>query len=213
MEVIDLTGRYKIARGRLFKDQVDGGAWHHSVTRTPAASWTKAQELEVLDAIDRYHRQRHWHDRHGNLVSLGGFAYHFAAFPSRRLYQITPLAMRGAHVASNNGHLVGVVLIGTFTTRAPVLAQLATAVEARFAVEHWRAHPIEWRGHRGWAEPAYPTACPGNTHQLWTPGLAAAQEGRTVYTDAQIDAKLRGLYDRVASLEARRPKPAPAPKP
>ena len=215
MELIDLSGRYKIQRGPLHKDRLDGGAWHHSVTRTPAADWTKAQELAVLDRINAYHLEPHWHNWRGELVSLGGFAYHFAAFPSRRLYLITPLSMRGAHIASHNGHLVAVVLIGTFTTNPPVPAHLETALEARFNIEGWRGLPLEWKGHRAWAEPAYPTACPGNTHQLWVPGISLAQEGRTMYTDAQIDAKFKGLYDRIALLEApaAKPRPRPAPRP
>ncbi|KKL16034.1 hypothetical protein LCGC14_2499600, partial [marine sediment metagenome] len=39
MNLIDLTGRYKIARRPLDWARVDGGAWHHTATRTPAATW------------------------------------------------------------------------------------------------------------------------------------------------------------------------------
>ena len=210
MELIDLTARYDIQRAALHKARIDGGAWHHPVTETPAPSWTQAQELAVLDAIDRYHRGIHWRNWRGELVSLGGFAYHLAAFPSRRLYLVTPLSMRGAHIASHNGHLVAVVLIGTFTDDPPVPAQLETAISGRFHVERWRGLALPWKGHREWAEPAFPTACPGATHQLWVPGISTAKEERTVYTDAQIDAKFKDVY---AQLERLGGQPAPTPAP
>lgn len=219
MELIDLTGRYTIARASLDWARVDGGAWHHSVTETPAADWTKDQELEVLDAIDRYHRQPQWRNWGGELVSLGGFAYHLALFPSRRVYLVTPLGMRGAHVASHNGHLVAVVLIGTFTNYPPVRAQLETAIEARGYVEHHRTQMLPWKGHRDWAELLSPTACPGDTHASWVPQLSTREEVRTVYTDDQINRRFIALGEKVKRVEAaikqleRRPAPKPKRKP
>jgi len=219
VELIDLTGRYNIQRGDLHKDRVDGGAWHHTVTPTPLAGWTQAAELQILDAIDRHHREAHWRNWRGEPVSLGGFAYHLAVFPSRRAYLVTPLAMRGAHIASHNGHLLAVVLIGTFTDTPPVPAQLETAIEARFNVERWRGFPLDWKGHRQWAEPAYPTACPGDTHATWVPLLSIREEVRTVYTDAEIDRRFSAWATTLAHLEAAvkklgaRPAPAPKPKP
>ena len=217
MKLIDLTGRYRIARGRLDWARVDGGAFHHSVTRTPAASWDGMQELIILDAIDRYHREVKWRDWGGNLVSLGGFAYHLAVFPSGRVYLATPLGQRGAHVANHNGHLAAVVLIGTFTDRPPAPAQLAAAAEARAYVERELPGQLTWKGHRGWADRAHPTACPGATHAAWVPQLSMREEVRTVYTDDQINRRFIALGGRLARLEASVKKlggrPAPAPKP
>jgi len=217
MELIDLTGRYEIARAPLDWARVDGGAWHHSVTETPTPDWTKAQELEVLDLIDRYHRQPQWRNWRGELVSLGGFAYQLAVFPSRRAYLVTPLAMRGAHVANHNGHLVAVVLIGTFTHYPPAAGQLETAAEARGYVEHERNKELTWNGHRGWADRAHPTVCPGDTHASWVPQLSTREEVRTVYTDKQIDRRFIALGEKVKRLEGLINKmgarPAPAPKP
>ncbi len=217
MELIDLTSRYPIDRRPLDWALVGGGAWHHTVTRTPAPTWSKAQELAVLDAIDRYHRQFFWHNLGGELVSLGGFAYHLAVFPSRRIYLVTPLAMRGAHVAGRNGHLVAVVLIGTFTALAPVAAQLETAIAARAYVERQLPGQLTWKGHRGWADPSHPTACPGDTHASWVPQLSTREEVRTVYTDDQINKRFIALGGKVSRLEGLINKmlarPAPAPKP
>jgi hypothetical protein len=216
MQLIDLTSRYKIARGPLDWTRVDGGAWHHSVTATPTAGWTQDQELAVLDVIDRYHRLPNWRTAGGELVSLGGFAYHLAVFPSRRLYLVTPLGMRGAHVAGHNGHLVAVVLIGTFTNYPPLRAQLETAIEARGYVEHHRTQRIPWKGHRGWADKAHPTACPGATQDAWVPQLSMREEVRTVYTDDQINRRFIALGEKVKRLEAAIKKlgarPAPKPK-
>ena len=219
MNLIDLTGRYSIARGPLDWSRVDGGAWHHTVTATPAPDWSKDQEIAVLDAIDRYHRQPQWRNQGGELVSLGGFAYHLAVFPSRRVYLTTPLSMRGAHVAGHNGHLVAVVLIGTFTHYPPVAAQLAAAAEARAYVERELPGQLGWEGHRTWAAPQSPTACPGGTHESWVPQLSIREEVRTVYTDDQIDRRFIALGGKVARLAAAikklggRPAPAPTPKP
>ena len=217
MNLIDLTGRYKIARRPLDWARVDGGAWHHSVTATPAPTWTQGEEIAVLDAIDRYHRLPNWRNWQGELVSLGGFAYHLAVFPSRRAYLVTPLTMRGAHVAGHNGHLIAVVLIGTFTMTPPVAAQLETAAAARAVAEYESVKQLTWKGHRGWTDKQHPTACPGATHSSWVPQLSIREEVRTVYTDDQIDKRFIALGGHLARLEAAVKKlggrPAPAPKP
>ncbi len=187
MQLIDLTDRYNIIRDRLELARVDGGAWHHSVTKTPAAAWTRKQEIAVLDRIHQYHLEAHWYNWRGELVSLGGFAYQLAVFPSRRAYLVTPLRMRGAHVASHNGHLIAVLLVGTYTDTPPEPAHLETAVQARLYAEGEIGKPLIWKGHREWAEPDHPTACPGRTYAEWGPGFSGSQEVRTVYTDDQID--------------------------
>ncbi|MFQ5880439.1 MAG: N-acetylmuramoyl-L-alanine amidase, partial [Dehalococcoidia bacterium] len=149
------------------------------------------------------HREAHWRNVSGFLVDLGGFAYHLAVFPSRRVYLVTPLNMRGAHVASHNGHLVAVVLIGTFTEKPPAAAQLAAAAEARAYVERQGNKRLTWRGHRDWAEAQYATACPGDTYETWVPQLSISREVRTVYTDAQIDMHLKRLTDQLAEFDGR----------
>jgi len=217
VQLIDLTDRYKIRRGPLDPARVDGGAWHHSVTRTPAAGWTKRQEIAVLDRIHSYHLELHWYNWRGELVSLGGFAYQLAVFPSRRAYLVTPLRMRGAHVAGNNGHLIALLLVGTFTDNPPEPAHLDTALEARLYAEGEIGKLLAWAGHRDWADGAHPTACPGDTHAQWVPWLGHVEEVRTVYTDAQIDAKLAGMQAQVdgviAGLAELRGRPAPPPPP
>ena len=217
MQLIDLTDRYNIIRDRLELARVDGGAWHHSVTKTPDVAWTRKQEVAVLDRIHSYHLEPHWYNWRGELVSLGGFAYQLAVFPSRRAYLVTPLRMRGAHVANNNGHLVAVLLAGTFTDYAPLPAHLETAVQARLYAEGELGKPLIWKGHREWAEPDHPTACPGRTYAEWGPGFSGSQEVRTVYTDAQIDAGFKGVAGQIAALAedvaALQDRPAPAPPP
>lgn len=221
MQLINLLDRYDIDRKVLPVADVTGGTVHHTVTRTPTAAWTEDEELAVLDAIDRYHRERHWRDRFGNLVSLGGFAYHLAVFPSRRAYYVTPLGMRGAHIAWLNHRYLSIVLIGTFTVVAPVSPQVVTAIDGRFWIEDAIGKTIPWAGHRDLADNRSPTSCPGNTWRTWVPVIATAREARNMYTDAELDARFKAIGDRLDAIDARLregappapPPPEPTPEP
>lgn len=171
MTILDARNEVTNPRGlgATVKAQVIGIAVHHSVTQTPAelrrtgmadvaaeqavamaTASTEASERAIIRAIDAYHVS----------VGYGGFAYHMAAFPSGRAYLCGDLGARRAHVAQRNHELLGVVLIGTFTTVLPGAKQMDALREALL---HMRAeYPArEIRGHREWALPGEGTACPG----------------------------------------------------
>ncbi len=155
MAIIDISNRYDIPFKwpRLVFDlgKIDNIAIHHSVTPTPSASMSQADEIKILDAIDRYHRS----------IGFGGFAYHGAAFPSGRSYKTTRWSQWGAHVGGNNNHLAGLVAIGTYTTTLapkPVLEGFAELVDAWDKLLK-RKVPLRSHGknYGGWTY----TACPG----------------------------------------------------
>ena len=52
MELIDLTGRYNISRWPLYKDRVDGGAWHHTVTPTTSAALSQLLAVNGVQEAD-----------------------------------------------------------------------------------------------------------------------------------------------------------------
>lgn len=144
-------------RGRYDLDpaRVTGIAIHHSVTFFPAVT-SRADEVHHLRMIDQYHASKGW----------GGFGYHLATFPSGRAYLCGSLTGARAHVASLNDRYVGLVLIGDFTSVGPGDTQIAAASEAVAYIRgHYPRRPIG--GHRDFALPAYPTACPGDTYQQW----------------------------------------------
>lgn len=122
---------------------------HHSVTSS-APEATEAAERAHIAAIDAAHVRNGW----------GGFGYHYAVFPSGRVYR-TGWGQR-AHVAGRNHELVGIAWIADLSFRAPNEWEVAFAADAVGDV--WRrlgndALPV--RGHGSWALPGAGTACPG----------------------------------------------------
>jgi hypothetical protein len=144
---------------------VIGIAIHHSVSGGSffmSNAPTLGDELSHLEMIDRYHASKGW----------GGFGYHLAAFLSGRLYLCGNLNGARAHVASRNNQLVGLVLIGTFTTVLPPASQLAGAAAGVAYIR--RTYPGRPIGpHRNWALLSEPTSCPGDTWANWVPTLDA----------------------------------------
>lgn len=153
--VIDLRGRYKIAvawpRSRMMKSRVDAIAIHHSVTPTPAADWTIAQEIAVLDAIHRHHLAQ----------GFGGIGYHLCGFPSGRWYLTAPLEQWGANVGGENNHVYGVCIIGTYTEVAPIIEALQAGAMSVDEIDRFLGREVVLRSHGkiygGWTA----TTCPG----------------------------------------------------
>jgi hypothetical protein len=152
------VGRFKLDPGAVI-----GIAGHHSVSATfyqVLPDETQADEVEHLEAIDRMHQALGW----------GAIGYHLAAFASRRLYLCGSLNGARAHVASRNHELIGIVLIGDFSTIPPTPAHIETAAAG---VEYIRRlYPGRHLApHRLWALPEYPTGCPGDTWAAWLPAV------------------------------------------
>ena len=182
--------------GRYVLDPRDviGIAIHHSVSGGQffaAGAQDQDDELSHLLMIDQYHASLGW----------GGFAYHLAAFPSGRWYLCGNLNGARAHVASRNDELVGLVLIGTFTTSPPPPAQISAA---RAAVAYMRrTYPGRALGpHRLWALVEYPTSCPGDTWLAWVPTLNAAPPESEADLTPEESRKLTQLWEWVTSGDA-----------
>jgi hypothetical protein len=167
-EPIDATGLMTdrgVGRYVLAPDDVIGIAVHHSVsggTFFMSNDLDQDDELSHLLMIDQYHAWKGW----------GGFGYHLATFPSGRYYLCGRVTGARAHVAGRNNVLVGLVLIGTFTTSPPPPAQLVAAADGVAYMR--RTYPGRPIGpHRVWALASDPTSCPGDTWQSWLPALTA----------------------------------------
>ena len=148
--ILDASNEVTLPAGRYAIGPLVGIAVHHTVT-TLSPSASEATERGHIRAIDSFHVQQ----------GFGGFGYHMLVCPSGRVYQTGSLHGARAHVASRNHELIGIVLVGDFSTIFPTATQDAGLKEAiRFV---WGEHgDLEIRGHREWALPASPTACPGN---------------------------------------------------
>lgn len=144
-----------------------GIAFHHSVsgqTLTPQS--TEAQERAHITAIDNYHVS----------IGYGGFAYHAAVFPSGRAYQCGNLDSQRAHVAGRNHELLGVVLVGDFTSELPGMPQL---LGTKGVIAEFRAFvgkPLPARGHGQWALPGSPSTCPGLTRDIYFDTIEEPEE-------------------------------------
>ena len=163
IDVRHLMSDLGVGRFTLDPSAVVGIAGHHSVSATfyqVLPDESEAAELGHLLDIDNMHQALGW----------GGFGYHLAAFASRRLYLCGSLNGARAHVASRNHELIGIVLIGDFSTIPPTPAHIETAAAG---VEYIRRiYPGRHLApHRAWALPGYATSCPGNTWAEWMPAL------------------------------------------
>lgn len=148
-------------------DDVIGIALHHSVTTiSPLAS--EEEERAHIRAIDAYHKGQGW----------GGFGYHYAVFPSARVYR-TGVGSR-AHVASRNHELAGIVWIADLSNRLPNMYEIAAAAEAIVDVRKRTGKDVPFKGHRFWALPEYPTSCPGRGAEVTTALERAIKEEQTV---------------------------------
>ena len=137
-----------------------GIAIHHSVTgdaQTDANQdgTTEDEEIALIEAINRYHR---------DVNGWGcGFGYNAAVAQSGRVYVVGPCLGRRAHVASRNHELMGIVLLGDYSSASPTpeaingMGRLVTAMEAMLG-----SGVLTVRGHRDWATAASPTSCPGD---------------------------------------------------
>jgi len=160
---------------------VIGVAIHHTVTTiSPAA--TEAEERAHIRAIDAYHASKNW----------GGFGYHYAVFPSGRVYYCGWGSR--AHVANRNHELVGVAFVGDMSTRLPSAIETAAAGEAVRDIWRRLGRTVEVRGHRDWVvDPAWATACPGMAAQAIPAIINAAK-------DDEMTAEERELLLKIATV-------------
>ena len=115
-----------------------------------------AQEIDILDTIDRYHYSV-------RKFSMG-IGYHVCVFPSGRAYRVGEQGTQRANVANMNHVVDGLCFIGTFKpNQAPSADALASAASVI------RASGMPVRGGHG-SLPNQNTECPGG----WNLGLLTA---------------------------------------
>jgi hypothetical protein len=171
-------GRFKTNRASLL-----GIAIHHSVSGdylSPAA--TQAEEFAQLQAIDRYHVSE----------NFGGIGYHAAASASGRLYLLGDLDAARAHVAGRNHELLGLVAIGTFTSRLPGEEQLQAIQEGIRLLRKSAGRELPAKGHGAWALPGEGTTCPGMLAEIDWNREPAARQGDAMHRFNAIAASLEG---------------------
>ena len=141
----------------------DGIAVHHSVGQTEFKDTnfngtSMDEEIAHITAIDNYHTQQ----------GYGGFGYNAIAFASGRVYVVGDCSGKRAHVAYENGHLVGICMAGTFSDVMPPLGIILGV--GRWIKAMWELFPTNppqlVLGHREWVKPEHAakwsTSCPGD---------------------------------------------------
>jgi hypothetical protein len=74
------------------------------------------ETVQHLELVRQYHtEQRHWAD----------IGYHFAIDRAGRVFQLRSLNYQGAHVAGQDPHNLGIVVLGNFNVQEPTAAQKA----------------------------------------------------------------------------------------
>lgn len=199
MEVHDVTHLFQIPlvwpREALQVGRITGIAVHHEAVLWMRPDATVEEEINHLRAIDRYHRE---------VKQYGGFAYHLASFPTGRIYQVTSLKQMGAHVYQKNDHLYGIMLAGLFSVTVPGDKQLNATAAGIAHIDNFLGRKVEVKGHREWATAGSSTACPGNTHAQWVPGLRGRIKEDDMMTLAEIETWIDGHNTWHAEQVARR---------
>lgn len=160
--MIDARSQFVLPAGRKPNSPANliGIAVHHSVTHTLPAAATEDQERSALRNVERYHIES---------AGFGLFAYHFATFPSGRIYQVGNVLGQRSHVAGRNHELVGIVNMGTFTDSMPGPKQLAAVGEGIRYIRREVGKYLPAKGHGIWALPGQGTACAGGPMNALTP--------------------------------------------
>jgi hypothetical protein len=178
--IIDATGEVTNPNGWAPLGTVIGLAIHHTVTTI--SPWaTEAEERAHIRAIDRYHVSKGWQ----------GFGYHYAVFPSARVYRCGWGSR--AHVANRNHELVGIAFVGDLSARVPSPFEEGAAAEA--VRDAWQriGREVPVKGHRDWVvDPAWATSCPGRGVEVIPAIVARAKSGgEDEMTDQERELLLR----------------------
>ncbi len=117
--------------------------------------------MERLQHIQRFHmKERGW----------GDVGYHYIIDRAGRVWEARPLKYQGAHVADQNEHNVGIMLLGNFEKQAPSNIQLASAQSMVGSIMSQYRVPV----HRVYThQELKPTQCPGRFLQ---PRLVAMRQ-------------------------------------
>ncbi|HYF13731.1 MAG TPA: peptidoglycan recognition family protein [Phycisphaerales bacterium] len=109
---------------------------------------------ERMESIRRAHLARG-----SNWVDIG---YHYVIDPDGRVWEGRPLSIEGAHVAEDNDHNLGVMVMGNFDQHRPTGAQVATLDGFVAEMAHRHSVPINRIFTH---QELQSTACPGKNLQ------------------------------------------------
>jgi hypothetical protein len=169
LRIVDVRHLFPVVTNRpLDPRDVRGTAVHHDGILMPPGDRnyngsTLDEDLQRLRAVYDHAIDQGW----------GRFPYHLMASPNGRTFLTLDLNSRGAHVEGRNHELHGASLMGDFTTRQPGNPQVCAAAAAVVLCERHIAGTQAVKGHREWAIPTSPTACPGATWWQWQQRLWA----------------------------------------
>lgn len=105
---------------------------HHSAIPYDSLR-SQADVTRMLNGI----RTEHMNRRGEPFADIG---YHYIIDPSGRIWEGRSLSLQGAHVANNNEHNMGIMVMGHFDRQAPTSAQVA-ALDS-FVTRQMRAYRI-----------------------------------------------------------------------
>lgn len=91
---------------------------HHSAIPNDTLR-SQADVARMLNGI----RTEHMNRKGEPFADIG---YHYIIDPAGRVWEGRSLSLQGAHVANNNEHNLGVMLLGNFQTQTPTSAAIAT---------------------------------------------------------------------------------------
>lgn len=108
---------------------------------------------------------------HVDVMDWPGIAYHWLIHPDGRIEYVGPMKTQRWNVATRNLEVVGICLVGDFTSKAPTAAQLRSARALCLWLHDFLPNSPEVKGHYELAVPGWETSCPGKTFNLWKPVL------------------------------------------
>lgn len=98
-----------------------------------------------------------------------GIGYNIVVYPDGTIHEGRPIDCSGAHCEGENGHSIGVNLVGNFEEYAPTEAQITSLKDVlRWLTDNYGG--IEIAGHREYNA----TACPGQHLADRLPGIVGA---------------------------------------
>lgn len=135
---------------------------HHTVTASPGANATLAQDVAAVRSVERI----------GQARFKGGISYSFVIPKSGRIFEGCPVGRIGSHTGGHNTTSVGIALIGNYENDAPTKKQIAALVWLLIegVKRGWWRQPILTGGHRD----TKATACPGRKAYAEIPAINRA---------------------------------------
>lgn len=121
--------------------------------------WTPVTFTSATAAYDRIEKIRQIHTRDRGWADIG---YHYIIDRAGRIIEGRPIQYQGAHVAENNPHNLGILVLGNFEEQKPSNIQVQAL--GKFTRLMMRTHRVS-ASHVLTHREINPTACPGRNLQ------------------------------------------------